>query len=73
MKGKTLIILFLVLIVAILSLQNTHTIEVNILFWSASYPLIIIIYIILGTGFAAGFGIKRLSKTHKKNKIDDDY
>ncbi len=73
MTGKTLTILILVVIAAILSLQNTHTVEVNILFWTASYSLIILIYIVLAAGFIAGFFTNKSLKTGKKDKQSDDH
>jgi uncharacterized integral membrane protein len=73
MSGKTLIIIILVVIITIFSLQNTHTAEVNILFWKASYPLIILIYAILGVGFVAGYSAKRFFRIRKKETIDDNH
>jgi uncharacterized integral membrane protein len=71
MKPKTIIIIVLVIIITILSMQNTHPVIVNILFWQPDFPLILLILIAIGIGFVAGYFTNSLLKVVKKKH--DDY
>jgi uncharacterized integral membrane protein len=71
MKPKTIITIVLVIIITILSMQNTHPVIVKILFWQPDFPLIILICIAIGIGFVAGYFTNSLLKVVKKKH--DDY
>ncbi|OHD69208.1 MAG: hypothetical protein A2W19_06375 [Spirochaetes bacterium RBG_16_49_21] len=73
MNAKSIIIIVLVVLITILSMQNTQSVVVNMLFWQATYPLIILMYILLGIGFAAGYLARSVFKIFKKNKSSNDY
>jgi uncharacterized integral membrane protein len=68
MKLKTILIIVMIVLITILSTQNTQSISVNILFWQASYPLILIVYILLGIGFITGYAARGIVKKVKKIK-----
>jgi uncharacterized integral membrane protein len=71
MKPKTIIIIVVTILLAILVIQNTHPVVVNIFFWEPGLPLIILILLLLGIGFVAGFFARNsLGAAQKKG---DDY
>ena len=71
MKPKTIMTIVLVIIITIFSMQNTHPVVVNILFWQPDFPLIILILVTIGIGFIAGYFTNSLLKVVKKKH--DDY
>ncbi|MFW5769979.1 MAG: LapA family protein [Spirochaetota bacterium] len=71
MRAKSIIILIIVGVVVILSAQNTGSVQLEILVWQFSLPLILLIYGVLFTGFIVGLiygSISRRDKTKKKPK-----
>jgi uncharacterized integral membrane protein len=72
MRLKSILIIVLIVLITILSTQNTQSVSVNILFWQTSYPLILIVYILLGIGFVIGYAARGVVKMVKKNKRPDD-
>ena len=72
MNFKTIIIIVLAIIVTILTIQNIHEVELNILFWKGAPSLIVVIFIMLGLGFAAGYFLKSMGKISKKEKSPND-
>jgi uncharacterized integral membrane protein len=71
MKPKTIMIIVLVIVITILSMQNTQPVILKILFWQPEFPLIILIFIALSIGFVAGYFTNSLLKVVKKK--NDDY
>jgi uncharacterized integral membrane protein len=71
MKPKTIVIIVLTILLTILVFQNTHPVVVNIFFWGPEFPLIILILIAMGAGFALGFFSKNIIGAVKKK--GDDY
>jgi uncharacterized integral membrane protein len=70
MKPKTIIIIVIAALMTIFAMQNTHAVVVNILFWHPEFPLILLICIFLGAGFAAGYLVGGISQVKKK---DNEY
>jgi uncharacterized integral membrane protein len=66
MKPKTIIIIVLVALLTIFIMQNTHSVQINIFFWQPSFPMIILIFILLGAGFALGYFAPNVFKIAKK-------
>ncbi len=55
MKPKVVIILVLLIIFLIILIQNTHVVDLNLLFWTISMSQIILIAFALLGGFIIGF------------------
>ena len=71
MRAKSIIILIIVGVVVILSAQNTGSVQLELLAWQFSLPLILLIYGVLVTGFIVGLiygSISRRDRTKKKQK-----
>jgi len=71
MRAKSIIILIIVGVVVILSAQNTGSVQLELLVWQFSLPLILLIYGVLVTGFIVGLiygSISRRDRTKKKQK-----
>jgi|GEM_PF-1543553 len=62
-RRKYLSLLFIAGILIFISSQNTQTVTVNFLFWSASLSLILLIYITFIFGILAGLIFKSLNNT----------
>lgn len=71
MKPKTIIIIVLVILLTILSMQNTQPVIFKILLWEPDFPLIILIFIAIGIGFIAGYIANSVLQVVKKK--DDEY
>ena len=67
-KVKSIIILFLVLLVAIFAIQNSEIIEVQFLFWSFSTPRVLLIISMIFIGFFIGISASSISAI--KNPIE---
>lgn len=52
---RTIALISLAAFAILLSLQNLQPAIVNFLFWDMSLPLIVLIFIVLMTGFVAGY------------------
>jgi uncharacterized integral membrane protein len=72
MRLKSILIVVLIVLITVLSTQNTQSVSVRILFWETSYPLILIVYILLGIGFVTGYAARGIVKMAKKNKKPGD-
>jgi len=57
-KLGNILIITLVIIVTIISMANLQPVTFNLLFFSFEIPLIILLYLLLITGFSAGYIIK---------------
>ncbi len=71
MKPKTIVIIVLTILLAILVFQNTHSVVVNLFFWEPDFPLVILVIISMGAGFGLGFFSKNI--TGMIQKKSDDY
>lgn len=63
MKAKTIIIMVLIVLFAIILIQNTQVVTIQLFFWKLSMSRIILVSFFALIGFAIGF---LLSKTRKK-------
>ena len=78
-KIKTILILTIVVFLAIISMANLHNVTFKLLVTEINMPLILLIFLILATGFITGYitkGIidfrkdkKQLSQSEKGDKI----
>jgi len=64
-KAKTAILTVLTLVLAIVVIQNTHVVEVRLLFWVITMPRIIFIPSVFILGFLAGLITTRLVRPKK--------
>lgn len=64
MKPTTIIIFLCAIVLTILAMQNTDAVVINLLFWHPSVPLIILVFVVMGIGFAAGFVVRSMIKRH---------
>jgi uncharacterized integral membrane protein len=71
MKPKTIAMISAVVLLAILIVQNTHSVELRILFWKPEFPLILLIFIAIFVGFGAGYVLRNISRTLRK-KYDEE-
>lgn len=71
MKPKTIVTLGMFILLAILIIQNTHSVALKIFFWQPEIPLIILIVVVLLAGIVAGMFMKNIIKTASKKK--DEY
>lgn len=71
MKPKTIVVIVLVVLLTILSMQNTQPVVIKVLFWEPTVPLIILIFIAIGIGFIAGYIISSVLQVVKKKS--DEY
>ena len=62
-RRKYISLLFIAGILIFITSQNTQTVTVNFLFWSASLSLILLIYITFIFGILAGLIFKSLNNT----------
>ncbi len=76
MRLKSIIILIILGLVVILSAQNTGSVQIEMLVWEFSLPLILLIYGVLVTGFIVGLiygsmsGRDKSKKKEKKHEIE---
>lgn len=71
MNFKTTMMITLVVLASIIATQNTHLVQLKLLFWNMEMPLILFILIILVLGFALGFfytGIMNLRKKRAETR-----
>lgn len=64
-KIKSVIVLFLVLLVAIFAVQNSEIIEIQFLFWSFSTPRVLLILSMIFIGFFIGISASSISAIKK--------
>ncbi len=55
MKARRIVIALLVVLLAIITVQNLHHATLSILFWGFSIPLILLILLIFIAGFLTGY------------------
>jgi uncharacterized integral membrane protein len=70
MKPKTIAIIIMTILAAILIFQNTHSVVVNIFFWEPDFPLVVLIVIVMGIGFGLGFFAKNILAMGQKKGND---
>ena len=66
MNFKTTMMVTLVVLASVIATQNTHPVELKLLFWDLNVPLILFIIIILALGFALGFFYTSIMNFRKK-------
>ncbi|WP_158212296.1 lipopolysaccharide assembly protein LapA domain-containing protein [Natranaerobius trueperi] len=69
MKPKAIAIIVLIMLSLILLFQNTHTVELEILFWQVSAPLILLLLLCLIGGFLIGYLAKALYTVTKRPRM----
>ena len=65
MRARLIVTMVLFGLIVIFVLQNAATVEVQFLFWSASMPRALLIFLVMVTGMALGWvlrGIYRLTR-----------
>lgn len=65
MKPKVLIILVLLIVFLIILIQNTHVVDINLLFWTISMSQIILIAFALLGGFIIGYLTAKMTARSK--------
>ena len=71
MKPQTIVTIIIGVLIAILVIQNTHSVVLNIYFWQPEMPLVILVVVVLAAGFIAGYLARNLIGTVSKKK--DEY
>ncbi len=69
MKPKQIAIIAAIVFLGIISLQNMDSIRVDFLFWDFGISLILLFYILLALGFAAGFFTSAMMSGKKRETI----
>lgn len=72
MNAKTISIIILTIFITILSIQNLHSVTINILFWKPECSLLLLIIIATSIGFIAGLFARSMAKIAMKNKNDSE-
>ncbi len=70
MKPKVVGVLVVVILVLIIMFQNTHHVNLQILFWQITSPLILLILVSVIVGFVIGYLVNTMfaiSRRHKAN------
>lgn len=68
MKAKTIIILILIILFAIILIQNTQIVTVQLFFWKLSMSRIILISLLMLVGFIIGFLVAKVGKKRLKQQ-----
>ncbi len=68
MKLKQAVILILVIILAIIVIQNSNVADVHLLFWKVSMSMIILIFSVALIGFVIGYLSHHFIMERRKNK-----
>ncbi|MCK4504953.1 MAG: LapA family protein [Candidatus Aegiribacteria sp.] len=68
MKLKQAAILFLVIVLVIIVVQNSNVADVHLLFWKVSMSMIILIFSVALIGFAIGYLSHHFVIERKKNR-----
>lgn len=68
MKAKTIIILILIILFAIILIQNTQVVTVQLFFWKLSMSRIILISLLMLVGFIIGFLVAKVGKKRLKQQ-----
>lgn len=68
MKLKQAAILFLVIVLVIIVVQNSNVADVHLLFWKVSMSMIILIFSVALIGFVIGYLSHHFIMERKKNR-----
>lgn len=71
LKPKTIAVAVLVIVLAVFSVNNTQTVEVDLVFWKPALPLVLLIYAIFVVGFIFGYGAKGIGNLRRKKQLKD--
>ena len=69
MKAKAILIIVLIVLIIIFVLQNTETIQVNLLFWDLKLPGALLLFVCFALGLIIGLMIP--SSRHTKSPEPD--
>lgn len=69
MKNKTIWILVLVVLFAVLLIQNSTKTDLKLYFWSLSGPLFILVFFIFLLGFLVGFLAAKNGHKREKKEV----
>ena len=69
MNARSIILIICLIVVTVISTQNTHSITLKFLFWDMSISLIILMYILIALGFMIGFSYTNISKKIKGKSV----
>ena len=67
MKAKMIAIFVVILLAAIILVQNTQVVTFRLLFWSAEISQLLLVLLMLGLGFMLGFLVAKLTGRKKKS------
>ncbi len=70
MNIKYIMVLILTILATILATLNIQMVNVNLLLGKINLPLIVLIVILLGVGFAAGYLVKSIRIRHVTKNSD---
>jgi uncharacterized integral membrane protein len=65
-KPKIIIVAVLIILFAIILIQNTQIVTLRLFFWKASMSQVILIPLIMLIGFVIGFGIAKLTGSRRR-------
>ncbi len=71
MHARSIIVLLLAVCAVTISLQNLQASVVRIFFWDLSLPLIVLIFIILLTGFTTGYLYGEIRRNKSSHRDED--
>ena len=66
MRARILIFSILLLLFAIVAVQNTAVADINLIFWKIQWPLIVLIMVIFLVGLVMGLMVSSLYERKKK-------
>ncbi len=61
MNGKLILVIVLTVLVTIVMIQNMNVVSFRLLFWQLEVSQLLLVLIMLGSGFIVGFTIAKLS------------
>jgi len=65
-KPKIIIVAVLIILFAIILIQNTQIVTLRLFFWKTSMSQVILIPLIMLIGFVIGFGIAKLTGSRRR-------
>lgn len=66
-KIRNILIISVVIFITVISMTNLHPVTLKILMYSVEIPLVVLFYLLLITGFSAGYLVKGIVD-YRKNK-----
>jgi uncharacterized integral membrane protein len=60
LRPRVILVILLAIVVFVLILQNTHVVELNLLLWTVSMSLVVLIVVTTFLGFVGGYLVARI-------------